>query len=198
MRLYLILLMFFLFISGCAQNISDKQSVISNWQTHLDAQTHWKANGKLAFISKEERHSANFSWSNQGDNFRPDYNLKLTSFIGTQILSLNQTQSQAQLEYDSETYIDTNAQNMLTRLTNLSFPVNDEANWLKGRPKSKDIKYDALNRIIWAQMTDSQGTHWQVSYNQYIKNKGVWLPTKLNLKNDHLKIKMQIHSWQFN
>lgn len=199
MRLYLILLMFFLFISGCANTIPEKQRIFSNWQAHLDNQAKWKANGKLAFISKKERPpSVNFSWQNHGDNKTPDFKLKLTTFIGTQILLLTQTKYSAQLDYDSKTYRDTNAQNMLSRLTNLSFPVNDAPSWLKGRPESAQIKYDELDRIISATIKDIQGDTWQVTYNQYVKNSGVWLPTKLNLVRNDLKIKMQIHSWQLN
>ncbi|WP_082305732.1 lipoprotein insertase outer membrane protein LolB [Pseudoalteromonas sp. '520P1 No. 412'] len=198
MRLYLILLMFFLFISGCVSTIPDKQTIFSDWQVHLDNQDSWKANGKLAFISKKERHSANFTWQNNGGSSTPDYKLKLTTFIGTQILSLVQTNSHAQLDYDSKTFRDKNAQNMLNRLTDLSFPLNDAPNWLKGRPDSAHIKYDNFERIMLATIEDSQGDTWQVTYNNYVKNNGVWLPTKLNLERNDLKIKMQIHSWQFN
>lgn len=198
MRLYSILLIFFLFISGCAQKTPDKKSILPNWQTHLDNQDNWKANGKLAFIGKDERHSANFTWHNKGNNNSPDYKLKLTTFIGTQILSLIQTKSFAKLDYDSKTYTDINAQNMLNRLTNLSFPVNDASNWLKGLPNSTDIQYDDFDRIMLATIADSQGDTWQVTYNQYVKRNGVWLPTKLNLVRNGFKIKMQIHSWQFN
>jgi len=190
--------MFFLFMSGCAHKISDKQDVLSNWQAHLDNQHIWKANGKLAFIGKDERLSVNFTWQNKGDYKFPDYKLKLTTFIGTQILALTQSKSRAQLDYDGQTYLDTDAQHLLNRLTNLSFPVNDAANWLKGRPQSQNIEYDEFNRIILATIEDNQGLNWQVKYDRYTKKNGVWLPTKLNLVNKDLKIKMQIHSWQFN
>lgn len=198
MRLYLILLMFFLFMSGCAQKISNKQELLSDWQAHLDKQARWKANGKLAFISKQSPPSVNFTWQNQGDSKSPDFKLKLTTIFGTQILALTQTKSSAQLDYDGVTYLDVDAQNLLNRLTNLSFPVNDAANWLKGRPQSLNIKYDEFDRIMLASIKDNQGENWQVTYNQYVKKNGVWLPTKLNLVNNNLKIKMQIHSWQFN
>ncbi|SFD56359.1 lipoprotein insertase outer membrane protein LolB [Pseudoalteromonas denitrificans] len=196
MRLYLILLIVFLFISGCAQQITDDKGIYSDWKSRINKQNTWKANGKIAFINTNERQSANFTWKNNGDKHTPNFKLKLTTFIGTQILSVSQEKNKAQLDYDGKTYFDTSAQNMLNRLTNISFPVSDAPSWLKGRPKSNNIKFDDLDRVQSARIQDNKGEFWHVTYNQYAQTDGFWLPRKMSLVNRDLKIKMQIHSWQ--
>lgn len=60
-QIHLILLMFFLFISGCAQRITEQDAPQTDWRSQLEAQKNWKASGKVAFIAPDDRQSVNFN-----------------------------------------------------------------------------------------------------------------------------------------
>ena len=60
-QIHLILLMFFLFISGCAQRITEQDIPQTDWRLQLEAQNNWKVSGKVDFIAPNDRQSVNFN-----------------------------------------------------------------------------------------------------------------------------------------
>ncbi|MBD1581246.1 outer membrane lipoprotein LolB [Pseudoalteromonas sp. S16_S37] len=192
-RLHLILLMFFLFISGCAQKISPSKQQISDWKVQLQSQSAWQASGKLAFISDTDRQSANFNWHYDDSKQQ----LILTSFIGTRILSLKEFAQHSELQYDGNTYVDTNSQQLVKRLSGLDLPVAQAPAWLTGTVDNPTNQYDDQGRLTSSAWTDENGQLWQAQYQQFSLVEGMWLPTRMNLAHDKVRIKIQLNSWQF-
>lgn len=190
----LILLLFFLFLGGCAQKINQQTVLYDDWKAQLAIQNNWQVEGKLAFISPEERQSANLNWQQK----QTLNELVLTSFIGTRILGLKQTASGAELKYDGETYHDTNASRLLSRLTGFTIPLDNAKQWLKGTVTDGDIKLDSLGRTQQVSYTDNSGLKWLIQYSEYQQIDGYWLPKNLTLKHQQLKIKIQLYQWHFN
>jgi len=193
-RLYLILLTFFLFLSGCAQQISPQTALYDDWKSQLSQQTNWQVEGKLAFISPDERQSANLNWQQQEQLNQ----LILTSFIGTRVLALTQNTNGAELEYDDHIYHDINASRLLARLTGFNIPMDSADNWLKGTVDDPSLQVDELGRAKNVTWHAPDGDQWQISYADYQQYAGFWLPKKLTLKHQDIKIKIQLYEWHFN
>jgi outer membrane lipoprotein LolB len=193
-RHYVILIITFLFLGGCAQQLSDKTVVYDNWKGQLTNQKTWRVQGKLAFISPDERQSANLNWHQQENS----NNLVLTSFIGTRILQLKQSRDIAELEFDDKVYVDSNASALLKRLTGFALPVNNASDWLKGTIDSHTLQVDELGRAKQVLWIDNEGKQWQINYTNYIQSAGFWLPTNLTLKHQKIRIKIQLYDWRFN
>ncbi|MBH0058265.1 outer membrane lipoprotein LolB [Pseudoalteromonas sp. SWXJZ94C] len=193
-RQYLILFTFFLFLGGCTQQTNKITTTYDDWKPRLAAQKTWQVEGKLAFISPDERQSANLNWQ-QRENSN---NLVLTTFIGTRILSLKQTEKGAELEFDGEEYFDTDAARLLKRLTGFTLPVNNADSWLKGTIDDQSLIVDQLGRAKQVLWFDNTGKKWQIDYSAYMQAEGYWVPTKLTLKHQSIRIKIQLYDWQFN
>ncbi len=193
-RQYLILFTFFLFLGGCTQQTNKITTTYDDWKPRLAAQKTWQVEGKLAFISPDERQSANLNWQ-QRENSN---NLVLTTFIGTRILSLKQTEKGAELEFDGEEYFDTDAARLLKRLTGFTLPVNNADSWLKGTIDDQSLIVDQLGRAKQVLWFDNTGKKWQIDYSAYMQTEGYWVPTKLTLKHQSIRIKIQLYDWQFN
>jgi outer membrane lipoprotein LolB len=193
-RQYFILVMLFLFLSGCAQKRDLQTTTYTNWKAQLAEQKIWQVEGKLAFISPEERQSANLNWQ-QNENSN---HLVLTTFIGTRILSLTQTANNAELNFDGEQYFDRNAAALLKRLTGFSFPVNNADSWLKGTIDDHTLTMDQLGRAKRVLWSDDSAKKWQIEYANYVLQHGFWLPTRLTLTHQNIKVKIQLYDWQFN
>jgi outer membrane lipoprotein LolB len=193
-RQYVILFITFLFLTGCAQQKTNKTTTYEDWKQRLTAQKTWHVEGKLAFISPDERQSANLNWQ-QKENSN---NLVLTTFIGTRILALKQTATGAELEFDDERYFDTNASQLLKRLTGFILPVDNAGNWLKGTINDHSLIVDEFGRAKQVLWFDNTGKKWQIEYGNFTQNAGYWLPTKMTLKHRAIKIKIQLYDWQFN
>ena len=112
-------------------------------------------------------------------------------------MSLKQTANGAELEFDGDEYFDTNAAELLKRLTGFTLPVDNADNWLKGTIDDQSLVVDELGRAKQVLWFDNTGKKWQIDYGTYIQNAGYWLPTKLTLKHQQIKIKIQLYDWQF-
>jgi len=193
-RLYLILLTFFLFLSGCAQRIDPQTRLYDDWKTKLSTQDTWKVEGKLAFISPDERQSANLNWQQQGDLNQ----LVLTTFMGIRILELAHDKHSAKLEFDNEVYQDASASRLLQQLTGFTIPIEDADNWLKGTVTNDSLRIDDLGRAQIVTWQSKNGQKWDISYGDYQQYAGYWLPKKLTLKHKSIKLKIQLYRWHFN
>ncbi len=194
MRLHLIFLMFFVLLSGCAQRLPVSGEPVKGWQTRLSAHDNWQAEGKIAFISPDERQSANLSWQH-GQNTQT---LRLTSFIGTQILKMKQTPNLAELDYDGEHYVDSRVERLMERLTGLQLPIDEAGSWLKGLPKDPGAQVDTNGRVTEANWVAANGDTWRIRYLSYVNQNGYWVPNKLRLSRSDLSIKINLSNWQFN
>ncbi|MFC3031748.1 lipoprotein insertase outer membrane protein LolB [Pseudoalteromonas fenneropenaei] len=192
-RFHLILLMFIMILGGCSSRITPPDSVQMGWQKRLAAQTDWRVQGKVAFLSSQERQSANFVWNYK----EPFHDIKLTSFIGTQVLHLVESRGGVSLELPDDTFYGKNTAELLARLTGLQLPVADAEHWLTATLTLHDARFDEQARLVSGTWLDQQGQVWQLNYQQYINQDGFFLPTRITLKNQDLTIKLNLSRWQF-
>ena len=193
-RQYFILTLLFVFLTGCANKNKYNTKTYEDWKLRLSEQKTWQVEGKLAFISPDERQSANLNWQQtQNSN-----HLVLTTFIGTRILSLKQTAMGAELIFDDQQFFDTNASKLLQRLTGFTLPVNNAGQWLKATIDDQTLDVDQLGRARSVLWFDGDGKKWQINYTSYVQKHGFWLPNALTLTHQKIKIKIKLYDWQFN
>jgi outer membrane lipoprotein LolB len=193
-QIHLILLMFFLFISGCAQRIPPQDAPQTDWRSQLEAQKNWKASGKVAFIAPDDRQSVNFNWQLEEGR----QHLILSSFIGTQLLELIEHEHHSEMAYQDEQYIDQSGSELIARLSGFQLPFEKAPLWLTGAIRSDNNQYDPQSRLKSARWTDEQGKTWLIDYQSYQMVEGFWVPKRISLTQDKLRIKIQLNSWQFN
>ncbi|WP_341503415.1 lipoprotein insertase outer membrane protein LolB [Gallaecimonas sp. GXIMD4217] len=161
----------------------------AQWPKPGEPLTSYEARGKVALISPEGRDSANLLWQNRQQQYR----LTLTSFIGTHVLTLKGQPNQVSLETGDGTFEDTDAEYLLYRLTGWQLPVEDLPHWLQGQPGDTGIitEWDEQRRPrVLA------GGGWRLRYQRWQQLGGRWLPARLELVHEQLKIKLQINQWQ--
>jgi outer membrane lipoprotein LolB len=182
---------------GCAQLPDNPTNV--QWEQHqqrLATLEHYSASGKLGFISPDERRSMNFYWQQNGSETQ----LRLTSLFGQTLLKLSMTPNQTQIDtYEGEHYESANGQQLLYQLTGLTIPLNQLPNWLKGAANKGD-KYTLLETNTLASQTRNvDNNFWQVNYQRYSDINGqstpLPLPSLLQLKQEAIKINLQISQW---
>lgn len=189
-----------LVLSGCASFETSNTNV--EWDAHqqrLDTITQYSSNGKLGYISPEQRQSLNFQWKHA----QHSQQLRLTTFLGQTALNLKITPEGAVVEtYDDDTYSSKDANTLIYQLTGLTIPVEYLNHWLLGDPTGADAyqlndtnTVAALNKLIDGQL-------WQLEYIEYtdIQFSGVALPLpkKLKLKQQDIAINIVITKWDLN
>lgn len=183
-------------LNGCA-TIESTTNV--EWQTHqqrLASIDSYQSNGKLGYISPEQRQSLNFQWSHSASLTQ----LRLTTFLGQTALNLKATPSGATVEtYDSQSYSAPTPEALIQSLTGLNIPVEQLNDWMLGRPtQADDYKLNATNTL--ASLTKQVGKQtWQLDYQTYqdVQYAGMALPLpkKIKLTQGNISINLFISNW---
>lgn len=188
-----------LVLTACSSLPSSQQNV--NWQVQQQALAkikNYSSNGKLNYIDPNERQSLNFQWQTTptADQFR------LTSFLGQTVFLMDVTPTHVQVKnYDNKIYHDTDPSRLLHRLTGMSLPIEEFAQWLLGDPKGFDqYRLNEKNTLAFAQKRINQ-KEWQFQYSDYkdhlINGKPIPLPHNIKLTTGKTRLTLVINQWRF-
>ncbi len=152
----------------------------------------WELKGKLSVKTPDDKLSANLYWLHT----QQEDKLVLTSMLGTSLLTLTSNPNGALLEVGSDSYQDTNAQRLLTRVTGWSLPLHKLPLWITGQPQGNDLilQTDKANR---PKQIQSQGQPaWNVYYTRWQEQSGAQIPRLLSVKREGIRLKIQTNQWQ--
>ncbi|RTR26645.1 lipoprotein insertase outer membrane protein LolB [Shewanella atlantica] len=152
----------------------------------------WEMQGKLAVRTSKDKFSTNLYW------FHTDKKneLKLTTMLGTTVLSLTTLEGEARLEVDGKVYQDRDAQRLLTRVTGWSIPVDALPLWITGRVSDDDELLVQDEHLRPIKLTTQNPPPWEVEFISWQQQSGAELPRLLQLKREDLRLKIQISQWQ--
>lgn len=204
-KLIFIILLAFLSVACVTRSIpnvskQEQESLWANRQLDLAQITAFQASGSLTYFSEETRHYGRFFIQQQRPN---EYQLKLTTPIGTSIFSLIVTPYLAELtDNDGNQYIDENVERLMLRLTGIDMPLNMLHNWLIGLSNDKlNDLIDEEGRLIKTNLQQN-GQIWDVSISKYStaqsSNRKIDLPAIIELTKPQSKVQLKINNWKLN
>lgn len=188
---YLWVMLSTILFSGCSTTIPDNLIPVS--VNKVQQASAWEMQGKLAVRTSQDRFSTNIYWlhSPQRDE------LTLTTVLGTTLLSLSSQDGLVTLNVDGETYQDTNAQRLLTRVSGWSIPIDSLPLWLTGQLTAGDKLISSDSQQRPSKLVNSQQLPpWQVEFKSWQKQSGADVPRLLNLTRGDLRLKLQLNKWQ--
>ncbi|GAC22316.1 lipoprotein insertase outer membrane protein LolB [Paraglaciecola arctica] len=183
------------YLAGCAT--PPKPTVSLNSAAHqlsLEQQDHWLIKGKLGFKSPEKKQSANFRWQQTQDQ----YQLNMTSIIGTSLLNMRGDDEGVTLVADDETYQDADASHLIWRVTGWQIPVEKLRFWIKGQHQNKDqVITSEQGWVSQLQPICDNCENWLINYDNYKLVDKVWLPHKVVLNNslNNSQLLIRINTW---
>ena len=162
-------------------------------QTQLVNINQWKVTGVISINHDNKNDVAYFNWQQSQDNYTLDLhgpmNLGSVHIAGNkQRTILQQTKNQQIIARTPE--------NLIYRQFGWFLPISNLKYWIFASPapcKAKALQFDTYNHLI--QFTQ-QG--WQINYSNFIALKNIDLPSKIEIKNSKLKIKIIIKTWIIN
>ncbi len=180
-----------IFISGCSTTIPDNLIPVS--VNKVQQASAWEMQGKLAVRTSQDRFSTNIYWLHSPHRDE----LTLTTVLGTTLLSLSSQDDLVTLSVDGETYQDTNAQRLLTRVSGWSIPIDSLPLWLTGQLTAGDKLISSDSQQRPSKLVNSQQLPpWQVEFKSWQKQSGADVPRLLNLTRGDLRLKLQLNKWQ--
>ena len=188
-------LILIIFLASCA---TPPQSTINlNSAAHqlsLEQQGHWLIKGKLGFKSPEKKQSANFRWQQT----QQQYQLNLTSIIGTSLLNMKGNEQSATLITDDETYHDSDPSHLIWRVTGWQIPVEKLRFWIKGQHQKNDqVLTSEQGWVSQLQPVCTNCENWIINYDNYKLVNDIWLPYKVVLNNrlNNSQLLIRVNKW---
>ena len=182
------------FLAGCGT--LSKPTVSLNSTVHqlsLKQQESWLIKGKIGFRNSEKNQSANFRWQQN----QQQYQLNLTSIIGTSLLNLKGDKKGVTLTTDDEIYQDSDPSYLIWRVTGWQIPVEKLRLWIKGQHQKTDkVLISSQGWINQLQPMCNNCKNWLINYDNYKSVDGIWLPHKVLLQNNNNQLIIRVNKWE--
>lgn len=175
-------------------------SVEQQWQNHkqvLAQINSFQVNGSIAHIGTKTKSYGRFLITQQSENY---YDVKLTTPVGTNILTLKAEPNYAELIDNNDVrYHDVNVELLMKKISNINIPLNSLHNWLKGfSDDSQADKIDSSGRLSSTSFMQNNNK-WSLKISSYAtytyKNKKIDLPAIIELSHDDELIRLKISNW---
>jgi outer membrane lipoprotein LolB len=202
LRLLFTLLCLIIVVTGCSSTPTDATNqadtkVDTDLRSNLLAQlSEWKINGKIAFITAEERNSASLYWQKAPDQQK----LNLTTYLGINVLQLNSNDGVHVIEVDGNEYSGTDLDYLISSITNLTLPTEALTFWIKALPYlPSDVMTLTPNNLPKTLTSIYNNRTWSINYSAYkpsnVNGFAVNLPYKIKVKSNDLTINIAIKKW---
>lgn len=182
----------FLLLTGC-QSLP-RQSTIPDaaWQQSLLAeQTNWRSKGKLSVVYEARANSAQFTWSQQSD----DYQIHLFGPFGQGSTWLRKSGALVSLEStEIENQVAASAEQLMEINFGWQVPVSNLLYWMRALPAPQQ-PISAEQRDEHGYLSNLHQQGWTISYKQYQHFDRWWLPAKLIARRGQLKVVIVIKHW---
>jgi outer membrane lipoprotein LolB len=189
--------LFFVFLlAGCATPPQPTVSLSSNiHQLSLQQQNSWLLKGKLGFKGPQKKQSANFRWRQK----QQQYQLNLTSIIGTSLLNMKGDEKGVTLSTDDKTYQDSDPSYLIWQVTGWQIPVQKLRLWVKGQHQKNDkVRTSEQGWVSQLQPICHNCKNWLIDYDNYKLVNRIWLPHKIVLHNssDNSQLLIRVNEWE--
>ena len=183
------------FLASCASPPQPTVSLNSSaHQLSLKQQDHWLIKGKLGFKSPEKKQSANFRWQQT----QQQYQLNLTSIIGTSLLNMQGDENGVTLIADDKSYQDADPNHLIWRVTGWQIPVDKLRFWIKGQHQKNDrVLTSEQGWVSQLQPICNNCENWLINYDNYKLVDEIWLPHKVILHNsiNNSQLLIRVNKW---
>ncbi|MGI2258937.1 lipoprotein insertase outer membrane protein LolB [Shewanella sp. GXUN23E] len=150
----------------------------------------WEMTGKILVKTPDDKVSTNLYWLHAPRREE----LRLTSMLGTSLLSMTVTPEQTSLTADGKTYRDDDPELLLQRLSGWQVPVTQLPDWLTGQFNDEDvITRDANGRPSELQTPAPASWHIRV---QSWQPGNPHIPRLMLVFRAGIELKIQINHWQ--
>ncbi|KNC91042.1 lipoprotein insertase outer membrane protein LolB [Trabulsiella odontotermitis] len=153
----------------------------------------YQTRGAFAYLSDEQKVYARFFWQQTGQD---RYRLLLTNPLGSTELELNAQPGSVELvDNKGQHYTDTNAEEMIAKLTGMPIPLNSLRQWILGLPgDATDYTLDEQYRLSSLNYRQN-GKSWKVTYSSYDSKTQPALPSNMELTDGSQRIKLKMDNW---
>jgi outer membrane lipoprotein LolB len=195
-----------LFLAACAHQRPGPTAKVNaeEHQARLSELTTWQIAGRFGFKGPEQKQSASLHWAQREQN----YQLSLSTILGTAILSMQNENGFITAKADDKNYSGTNASEIIWQMTGWTIPVDQLPIWIKGQYTVNDrviINEQGFVSQLQPGCAACQG--WLITYTNYqaVEDKRLpqpwlaqrWLPHKIVMTHSlrNVQVIIKVNTW---
>lgn len=184
-----------LILSGCA-SISPPPAPPATQNVHLQHLAKlaniqaFALKGRLGVITQQQGFSGGIDWNHAQLND----NIAVFSPLGSKIADIIKTPNGVTLTSQDGHSIKANDAESLTEMTmGFRLPLTGLSDWALGRPSKHKI--DAQTWDEQGRLTTLKQEGWDMRFENYAENHGIFLPGKIILRNEKVNLKLLVEKW---
>ena len=159
-------------------------------RTTLLAQSQFRFNGRIAVASGNEGFSGGIDWQQQADHST----LQLRGPLGAASVQAEFDERDVSLRLnDGGELRGARARDALAQALGFDAPLASLAFWLRGCDDPRFAAETSLDEDNRLATLSQQG--WQISYENYQRHGALWLPQRLTVRRDAVRIRVLIQAW---
>lgn len=186
-----------LLLSACATTPKPPiaQSPISQaiHQQHLAKLAQIKSftlKGRLGVVTQKQGFSGGIDWQHASDTD----NVDVYSPVGGKVANISKKTTGATLtKQDGRSITAQDAESLTETTLGFKLPLLGLSDWALGKPTTSNINsstWDENGRLLTLKQDG-----WDISYENYADNEGIFLPNKIVLKSEKVNLKLLVEKW---
>ena len=184
-------------VASCASLPNVKPTVNTTsqalYQKHLQSIAgiqRFTLKGRIGVQTDGKGFSGSLNWQHDHAND----NIALYSPLGGQVASIDKTADKVVLEDAKGKIISAvDAETLTQNALGWKLPLAGLADWSLGRPNNSTIQANTLDEQGRLSTLKQEG--WDIEYQNYIENNGIFLPSKILLKSEKVNLKLLVEKW---
>jgi outer membrane lipoprotein LolB len=146
--------------------------------------------GRLGVVTNPRGFSGGIEWQHQTAND----NIDIFSPVGGKVANIAKNPNGVTLTSQDGHSIKANDAESLTEATlGWRLPLSGLSDWAIGQPTTSKIEASTWDEN--GRMTTLKQDGWDISYENYTENGGIFLPTKIVLKSEKVNLKLLVEKW---
>ncbi|XGA81124.1 lipoprotein insertase outer membrane protein LolB [Halomonas sp. CH40] len=182
-------------LTGCATStpVDDGSRQSGQWesqQASLEALETWKLAGKAGLRSPEENTSANLDWNQYPHYFR----LLVSGPFGGGRTVLEGREGRFSLTNNEGRFEAESPEALMEEQLGWSLPVSAMPFWVRGLPDEEQSYQLETDELGFPSHLTQDG--WTIDYRDWERTDELWLPRRLVMEYDEVRITLVINQWQ--
>ena len=187
------LILLALALTACVQ-APVEQNIAPSWDARSDALMQletWGLKGRIAVRTQTESGSGSLYWTQRGDRFE----IRVIAPLSGRTYELSGGPDGVTLRTpDNNTLQADDAETLLRQTEGWYFPVSELIYWIKGLP-APTLQVDGLLLDEENRLSDLNQGGWSIRYKNYLRTGGASMPKRLDLENEHVRVRLSVREW---
>lgn len=186
-----------LLLSACATTpkppIAQSPASQAAHQQHLAKLAQIKSfslKGRLGVVTQKQGFSGGVDWQHATDTD----NVDVYSPVGGKVANISKNATEVTLtKQDGRSLTAQDAESLTETALGFKLPLSGLSDWALGKPTANNINnstWDEGGRLLTLKQDG-----WDISYENYADNEGIFLPNKIVLKSEKVNLKLLVEKW---